>query len=285
MALIRSLLKLVVCPFPVPPSQTIHIPARITSSPHLDRPNRTPSSYLAMVYFPRTFIAEYRVARTLPLLSSAGWWVNRWPFLGLLETAVKLCAFLAAAYVPLDASSAPPATVLERAPFYAQTFLFFGGTVILSLAIFERVLLYRELISLAFVLPNIWAHFTVLAAMYRGRAAVSVFHFRVFLALMLAGDVVKLVFFAVHDFSMLNIARYVRGSSFLDHGMLQCSLRCFCLADWPDIFIAFVYVLRLSTCLSSVSLFYTPSFCCWTLATCIRSQPSAFKSASRSYPF
>lgn len=169
-----------------------------------------------MVYFPRTFIAEYRVARTLPLLSSAGWWVNRWPFLGLLETAVKLCAFLAAAYVPLGASSAPPATALERAPFYAQTFLFFGGTVILSLAIFERVLMYRELISVAFVLPNIWAHWTVLAAMYRGRAAVSVFHFRVFLALMLAGDVVKLVFFAVHDFSMLNIARYVRANSVLD---------------------------------------------------------------------
>lgn len=62
-----------------------------------------------------------------------------------------------------------------------------------------------------FVFPNMWAHWNVFLAMYQfGRSGISARYFRIFCFLMLAGDVVKLVFFAVHDFSMLNIARYVR---------------------------------------------------------------------------
>jgi hypothetical protein len=165
-----------------------------------------------MVFVPGTFLAEYRVARNFPITSSDGWWVNRWPLLGWLETVVKLFAFAVAAHVPLrnPAPYSPPRSPLDRASFYCETVLMFGAAVLLSLAIFDRLLLYREVISMVFVFPNMWAHWNIFFAMYRcGRDGISVGHFRIFCLLMLAGDVVKLVFFAVHDFSMLNVARYV----------------------------------------------------------------------------
>lgn len=165
-----------------------------------------------MVFFPPTFLAEYRVARKYPVLSLDGWWVNRWPLLGWLETILKLTAFAVAVYVPLPNPPpfSPPRSHVDRASFYCETFLMFGAAVLLSLAIFDRVFLYREVISLLFVFPNMWAHWHVFLAMFRyGRAGISARYFRMFCLLMLSGDVVKLLFFAMHDFSMLNIARYV----------------------------------------------------------------------------
>lgn len=165
-----------------------------------------------MVFFPQTFLAEYRVARKYPVFSLDGWWVNRWPLLGLLETILKVAAFVVAFFVPL--TNPPPFSTprshLDLASFYCETFLMFGASVVLSLAILDRVFLYREVISLIFVFPNMWAHWRVFMAMYRyGRAGISARHFRMFCLLMLSGDIVKLLFFAVHDFSMLNVARYI----------------------------------------------------------------------------
>lgn len=165
-----------------------------------------------MVFVPGTFLAEYRVARKFPVFSSDGWWINRWPFLGWLETAVKVIAFFVAAYVPLEEAGqyAPQAFSLDLAPFYCQTVLMWGASVLLTLGIIERLMLYREVVSMIFVFPNVWAHWNVFFALYRfGRGGISTQHFRIFCYLMLAGDIVKLIFFAVHDFSMLNIARYV----------------------------------------------------------------------------
>jgi hypothetical protein len=169
-----------------------------------------------MVFIPGAFLPEYRVARKFPITSTDGWWLNRWPMLGWLETIIKLAAFVAAAYVPLRNPTVipPPRSYVGRASFSCETFLMFGAAVLLSLAIFDRLCLYREVISMIFVFPNMWAHWNVVIAMYRlGRSGISVRHFRIFCFLMLAGDVVKLIFFAVHDFSMLNIARYVSSLS------------------------------------------------------------------------
>lgn len=165
-----------------------------------------------MVFFPQSFLAEYRVARKYPVFSLNGWWVNRWPLLGWLETILKVAAFAVAVYVPLPnpPSVSTTRSHLDRASFYCETFLMFGAAVILSLAVFDRVFLYREVISLIFVFPNMWAHWRVFLTMYwYGRAGISARYFRMFCLLMLSGDIVKLLFFAVHDFSMLNIARYV----------------------------------------------------------------------------
>jgi hypothetical protein len=167
----------------------------------------------AMVYIPNAFIPEYRAARKLPIASSGGWWLNRWPFLGWLETAVKVMAFIVASHVPLRNSGDFDISARSQSPsFYIETFLMFGGASLITLAVLDRIF-YREIISMMFVLPNIWAHWTVAAAMYRfGRGGISTRYFRQFCWLMLTGDVVKLMFFTVHDFSMLSVARFVRVS-------------------------------------------------------------------------
>jgi hypothetical protein len=164
-----------------------------------------------MVHVPDVFVPEYRPARKLPIVSSAGWWLNRWPFLGWLETAVKVMAFVVASYVPLrNAVNMDPRTHSQSASFYIETFLMFGGSSVIALALLDRIF-YREMISMIFVFPNIWAHWNIAVAMYQsGRGGISTRYFRLFLWLMLAGDIVKLLFFAVHDFSMLSVARYVR---------------------------------------------------------------------------
>jgi hypothetical protein len=165
-----------------------------------------------MVFVPRTFVPEYRPARKFPLVASDGWWLNRWPVLGWLETVVKLAAFCVAAYVPLPEPHPymPLLSDVSRVVFLAETFLMFGGSTLIALAIFDR-LVYREIVSILFVVPNNWAHWTVVSAMYRyGRGGISVRHFRLFCWLMLAGDVVKLVFFTVHDFRILAVTRFVR---------------------------------------------------------------------------
>jgi hypothetical protein len=157
-------------------------------------------------------VPEYRPARKFPLVASDGWWLNRWPVLGWLETVVKLTAFCVAAYVPLPEPHPymPLRSDVSRVVFLAETFLMFGGSTLIALAIFDR-LVYREIVSMLFVVPNNWAHWTVVSAMYRyGRGGVSVRHFRLFCWLMLAGDVIKLVFFAVHDFRILAVTRFVR---------------------------------------------------------------------------
>jgi hypothetical protein len=163
-----------------------------------------------MVYIPNAFIPEYRAARKLSIVSSSGWWLNRWPFLGWLETAVKIMAFVVASYVPVRNSGDFDVPAFSQYPsFYLETFLMFGGASLITLAILDRIF-YREVISMLFVFPNIWAHWTVAGAMYRlGRGGISTRYFRQFCWLMLAGDVVKLIFFTVHDFSMLSVARFV----------------------------------------------------------------------------
>lgn len=80
---------------------------------------------------------------------------------------------------------------------------------LLALAVVDRVV-YRELISMVFVFPNNWAHWSVTTSMLRhGRVGLNVRYFRCFVCLMFIGDIVKLVFFAVHDFSRLHVARFV----------------------------------------------------------------------------
>lgn len=166
----------------------------------------------AMVYVPESFIPEYRVARKYPLSWSNGWWLNRWPFLGWLETAIKAMAWLVVPYIPLPnvGNSMAFRSWEHRIVFICQTVLMFGVSSLLSLAIIDR-LFYREIIAMIFVFPMNWSHWSVTVAMYRyGPAGIDSRYFRVFCWLMLLGDIVKLLFFSVHDFRILNVARYVR---------------------------------------------------------------------------
>lgn len=107
-------------------------------------------------------------------------------------------------------------------PFAIEAATMLLASALITAAIIDRMV-YREIVSMIFVFPSNWAHWTVTSAMLRsGREGINIRYFRIFCWLMLAGDIVKLVFFAVHDFSRLNVARYVRfipSKEFLDDVM------------------------------------------------------------------
>lgn len=165
-----------------------------------------------MVFIPAEFIPEYRAARKHSLFSPRGWWLNRWPLLGWMETFVKIAAWCFVPYVTLDNQNANMANVDVRhmSPSFAvETLIMLIASALLAAAIIDR-LIYRELISIMFVFPNNWAHWTVTMAMLRhGRSGVSSRYLRIFCFLMFAGDIIKLLFFTFHDFSLLSVARYV----------------------------------------------------------------------------
>ncbi|GAB0495646.1 hypothetical protein MMPV_006950 [Pyropia vietnamensis] len=95
------------------------------------------------------------------------------------------------------------------ATFALQTGVMTAAAALILAAIIDR-LVYREVISAIFVVPNSWAHVVVAASMVRGgRAGVDAAALRGFCWWMLAGDVIKLVFFAVHDFDIIAVAKYV----------------------------------------------------------------------------
>lgn len=181
-----------------------------------------------MVYAPPHFIAEYRAARKHSIFSSDGWWINRWPFLGWLETFLKVIAWFYASRISAPNFASPDTRSAEifrtsALTNSAEIWIFLLATALITAAVFDR-LFYREIISMVFVLPNNWAHWTVFRALVNGAAskghgAVSHTDLRIFCWLMFAGDIVKLVFFAVHDFNIANVAKYVCvAASVFDNG-------------------------------------------------------------------
>lgn len=169
---------------------------------------RIPILITPMVFIPSEFIPEYRPARKFSPFSSHGWWLNRWPLLGWLETFVKIAAWCFIPYVSVENAPLAQFETISHS-FVIETCVMLVAAVLLTVAIIDR-LVYREILSMIFVFPNNWAHWTVAMAMWRGgRNGIHVRYMRVFCWLMFAGDIVKLIFFAVHDFSRLNISRYV----------------------------------------------------------------------------
>ena len=157
-----------------------------------------------MVYIPATFISEYPSARKHSLFSRAGWWLNKWPTLAWIETFVKIAAWL---WVP---SAIGPvrqgATGIHSAERIMQTVIMGIASALLACAIIDR-LVYREVISMIFVLPNNAAHWGIFYALLRG--SIDTYAYRYFLYLMLTGDVVKLLFFIVHGFEIKLVAKSV----------------------------------------------------------------------------
>lgn len=159
-----------------------------------------------MVFFPSEFIPEYRPAKKYSVFSSSGWWMNRWPLLGWLETFVKIAAWIAVPYIPGRRVERIPSLSPQVA---VELSIMLLASILLAVAIIDR-LVYREIISMIFVFPNNWAHWSVTMALYHnGRDGLNGKYFRIFCWLMLTGDVVKLLFFAVHDFSRIGVAIYV----------------------------------------------------------------------------
>ncbi|EME31595.1 uncharacterized protein Gasu_12650 [Galdieria sulphuraria] len=159
------------------------------------------------MYRPSQFIGYYPEAKKYSLFSSRGWWLNRWPFLGWLETVLKLYGFLCAYYVPERTSLAPK---WENVSFllWRRIELLTCGicTLLVTLGIVDRIF-YREVVSIIFIVLNNWAHWTVFLALYKGHYDRKSLLY--FLAFMTLGDIVKLIFFKVHDFNIGSVAKAV----------------------------------------------------------------------------
>lgn len=160
----------------------------------------------AMVKVYSHYVAEYKQARASSPFSSAGWWLNRWPPLAHLETALKLGAFYAAYRV-----TRPSIPLLHTVALLAWPQLHTRACMILqacasllAVAIADR-LFYREIVSMLFIAPNVWSHWRVWQALRVGMANRAAYLW--FCALMLAGEVVKLAFLQAFEFKTGTVAR------------------------------------------------------------------------------
>lgn len=119
---------------------------------------------------------------------------------------MKIAAWIAVPYIPGRRVERIPSLSPQVA---VELSIMLLASILLAVAIIDR-LVYREIISMIFVFPNNWAHWSVTMALYHnGRDGLNGKYFRIFCWLMLTGDVVKLLFFAVHDFSRIGVAIYV----------------------------------------------------------------------------
>ena len=162
------------------------------------------------MYVPDKFIAEWRDARNYGVLDSRGWWLNPWPFWGWVETFTKVAAWLFVFGMKNNVASASAGRTLADAgaAYKAQVGIMFLACFFLLLAILDRMLLYREVISMVFVFPNNLAHWSVLWVMVQGPGAICIRNYRGFLWMMFLGDISKLIFFVVHDFNIKALAKY-----------------------------------------------------------------------------
>ena len=126
------------------------------------------------------------------------WHVASWPPLAWLETVIKLAAItigIIALVQALSGGAFDPPGGLQLAQLIILAVLSLG----LLFAIFDR-LVEREIVAMVFVLLNNLGHWGMVVALSfapgPGRLLLA------FAGLMLLGDLVKLVFLKVHDFSV-----------------------------------------------------------------------------------
>jgi hypothetical protein len=137
--------------------------------------------------------------------SSTGWRVARWPPLAWIETLIKLIALVISVVALLDSLAAGEFALpsgLRLAQLIVMTILSLG----LVAAIFDR-LAVREIVAMLFVIPNNLGHWGMVIALASKQGPGS--SLVAFAALMLAGDLVKLVFLKLYDFRVRDTPRAV----------------------------------------------------------------------------
>jgi hypothetical protein len=133
------------------------------------------------------------------------WYVAPWPPLAWLETGIKLVAIVVGIVALIQTLSAG-VFVLPSGLRLAQWVVLILLSLGLLAAIMDRVLM-REIVSMAFVILNNLGHWGMVVAL-AGEPGPGVL-LPLFAGLMLAGDVVKLVFLRVHDFEVRDTPRAV----------------------------------------------------------------------------
>ncbi len=126
------------------------------------------------------------------------WHVASWPLLAWLETGVKLVA-LALGIVALVQALAGGALALPDGVRLAQLLILAFLSLGLVVAVFDR-LAEREIVAMVFVLLNNLGHWGLVVAL--ANKAGPGWLLPAFAGLMLLGDLVKLAFLRVHDFSV-----------------------------------------------------------------------------------
>jgi hypothetical protein len=127
-----------------------------------------------------------------------GWHVAQWPLLAWLETAIKLVA-IAIGMIALVQAIVGGTFYLPRGLCLAQWVIMIVLSLGLVAAILDR-LAEKEIVAMVFVVLNNIGHWGMVVAMATlpGPGILLT----LFAALMVAGDLVKLVFLNVHDFSV-----------------------------------------------------------------------------------
>jgi hypothetical protein len=124
------------------------------------------------------------------------WHVAKWPALAWLETGIKLTALAFGVIALVDAIVAGDFGLpggLRSAQLIVMALLSLG----LVAAVFDR-LSEREVVAMVFVVINNLGHWGIVLALMAGQMSSA--RLVAFSGLMLAGDLVKLVFLKVHDF-------------------------------------------------------------------------------------
>lgn len=126
------------------------------------------------------------------------WHIEAWPPLAWLETIIKLVALAVGMSVFLDVSGNGDVD-LPGGVRFLQLVILVVLSLGLTLAIGDR-LIEREVVSMVFIIFNNLGHWGMALALVLGDTSHAL---ALFAALMLAGDLVKMLFIAVHrDFTV-----------------------------------------------------------------------------------
>ena len=132
-------------------------------------------------------------------ISSRSWHIARWPLLAWLETIIKLAALsigIMAGVNALSVGSFTLPTGLQLVQFAILLLLSLG----LIAAIFDRIA-DREIIAMIFVVVNNLGHWGMLLGLATGCD-----YLLWFAGLMLLGDLVKVGFIRIHNFTVRDYA-------------------------------------------------------------------------------
>lgn len=133
------------------------------------------------------------------------WHVASWPPLAWLETVIKLVA-LVFAIVTFVSAADGGSVDLPGGAALAQLVVLAILSLGLVAAIGDRWI-EREIVAMAFVVVNNLGHWGMVAALLLGATGHAI---ALFAALMMAGDLVKLLFIAAHtDFQVRDFPRIV----------------------------------------------------------------------------
>lgn len=129
-------------------------------------------------------------------MNNKNWHIENWHLLGWIETIIKSLAILIGIYAFFLGIKKSGFLNINSLPSI-QVVIFLILSVGLLLAIINRYQ-KKDIISMVFIIFNNWAHWGLLYAIFKG---INIKFLYSFVLLMLAGDIVKIVFLKKYNYS------------------------------------------------------------------------------------